>query len=154
MDLDKLERLAEQLEKGNITKEDYELGKQKILGTGTSISVSEDKFGMTDDTFNMVMHLSQYLGFIVPFLGFIAPLFLWLKFKDTDPEVDRHGKAIINWNISVIIYVVVGLISMIFFVGIILLIALAIVGFIYPIIGALKAKDGEVFSYPPTIKIL
>jgi uncharacterized Tic20 family protein len=39
-------------------------------------------------------------------------------------------------------------------VGILLLIALGIVAIVFPIIGAVKANNGELWEYPLTIKFL
>lgn len=152
MNFEKLEKLAEHRDRGTITEEEFLSQKERLLNNSSTLS--DKKFGMSDDSFNILLHVSQYLCYALPLLGIIAPLFLWLRLKDEDPEVDKHGRAILNWNISVFLYVIIGILSMIVFVGIFLLIILGILTLIYPVLGALAAKDGRVFSYPPSIKFL
>ena len=44
-------------------------------------------------------HLSQLLDFVTGIGGFIVPLLLWLVKKDEVFDMDRHGKAILNFRI-------------------------------------------------------
>ncbi len=63
-------------------------------------------WGMRSNTFNMLMHLSQLLNFI-PSAGIIVPIVMWALNKDKSPAVDAHGKVIINWILSLLVYGVV-----------------------------------------------
>ena len=49
-------------------------------------------------------HLSQLLDFVTGIGGFIVPLLLWLVKKDEVFDMDRHGKAILNFRISMFLY--------------------------------------------------
>ncbi len=60
----------------------------------------------------------------------------------------------VNWIISEVIYFLVSFILCFIFVGFLLLFALAIVAVIFPIIGGIKANDGEVWKYPLAIPFL
>jgi uncharacterized membrane protein len=69
--------------------------------------------------------------------------------------LDEHGKNVVNWIISGIIYAIVsGLLIPICGVGIVPLIALGVVAIVFPIIGGVKANNGEVWKYPLTISFL
>ena len=109
-------------------------------------------WGMKLNEFNMLLHLSQFAGFIIPFAGLILPIVMWSTNKDEHPSVDVHGKNVLNWIISTIIYAIVGAILSIIFIGIFVLLALGICSLIFTIIGAVKASKGEVYEYPMSIK--
>jgi len=82
---------------------------------------------------------------------------LWAIAKDKSPQVDRHGKIVLNWIISAFIYGIACTILCITVIGLIIgvpgAIALFIVAIAFPIIGAVKAnKDGTAWAYPLSIK--
>ena len=102
----------------------------------------------------MFLHLSQLLNIILPPAGIVVPIILWQIKKDEMPALDAHGKMVVNWLISSLIYFVVSLVLVIVLIGILGLIALGIMGVVFPIIGAIKANNGEFWEYPLTIKFL
>ena len=70
------------------------------------------------------------------------------------PALDAHGKMVVNWMISSTIYAVVSIVLCLILVGFLMLIALAIVGILFPIIGGIKANNGELWQYPLAIRFL
>jgi hypothetical protein len=74
--------------------------------------------------------------------------------KKEDPLIDRHGREIVNWLIFVFIAAVFFALLALLFIGIPLLILLGIAAIVCPIIGAVKATNGEFFSYPMFIRFL
>ena len=102
----------------------------------------------------LFLHLSQLLNFIIPFGGVVAPIVIWQIKKEEMPALDAHGKMIANWLISCLIYGAVSLVLSLVLIGILGLIALGIMGVAFPIIGAVKANNGELWEYPLTIKFL
>ena len=44
----------------------------------------------------MFMHLSQFAGYLVPFAGIVVPIVMWQTKKDEAPEIDAHGRAVVN----------------------------------------------------------
>ncbi len=102
----------------------------------------------------MFLHLSQLANIIIPPIGIIAPIVLWQMKKDEMPALDAHGKMIVNWLISGFIYGIIGVILTFFLVGILVLLALGVVSVVFPIIGGIKANNGELWEYPLTIKFL
>lgn len=109
-------------------------------------------------------HLSQLLGFVIPFGGIAAPIIIWQIKKDELPALDAHGKMIINWTISSIIYFLgflfLTVLTCLFvsfsaiIVGILGFLAFLLTSIIFPIIGGVKASKGELWEYPLTIKFL
>jgi uncharacterized Tic20 family protein len=102
----------------------------------------------------MFLHLSQLLNFVIPFGGVVAPILIWQLKKDEIPALDAHGKMVANWMISGLIYSVVCFILAFVLIGFIGFAALFIMGIVFPIIGAIKANNGEFYEYPLTIKFL
>jgi uncharacterized Tic20 family protein len=90
----------------------------------------------------------------LPVVGWLAPVLIWQLKKDELPGLDAHGRVVVNWLISEIIYAVVcGLLCFVC-VGIPLLVVLGIIGIVFPIIGGVKAQNGEAWSYPGSIRFL
>jgi len=102
----------------------------------------------------MFIHLSRLLdAFIFP-VGAIVTIVLWQTQKDKMPALDAHGKMATNWLISSVIYGVVSIVLMFVLIGFLTGIALWIMMIVFPIIGGIKANNGELWEYPLTIKFL
>lgn len=114
----------------------------------TSLQTPEQK------QMGLFIHLSQFANMILFPLGIILPIVLWQSNKDKMPGIDAHGKMVVNWMISCTIYVIVSLILMLVLVGFLTLMAVGIMGIVFPIIGAVKANSGELWEYPLTIKFI
>jgi uncharacterized protein len=102
----------------------------------------------------LFLHLSQLLNLILPPAGIIAPIVIWQIKKDQMPALDAHGKMIVNWMISCLIYGAISFVLTFVIIGIFGFLALAILGIVFPIIGGIKANNGEYWEYPLTIKFL
>jgi uncharacterized Tic20 family protein len=70
------------------------------------------------------------------------------------PELDAHGKIVVNWIISALIYGVVCFVLSFVVIGFFLGVALGAVAIIFPIVGGLKASNGEAWKYPLSITFL
>ena len=79
-------------------------------------------WNMEIHSFCMLMHLSQFAGYIVPLGGIILPIIMWTTNKDKSPLIDQHGKIIINWMISLLIYTIISSILILLIIGIFALI--------------------------------
>lgn len=112
--------------------------------------VAQDK---ETNTWAMILHLSLLAGLIVPFAGLIAPIVIFFIKKDSLPGIVPHGYVVFNWMISAFIYAIVsGILVLAMGLGLLLLLVLAILSIVFPIIGGIKASDGEVWPYPLSIK--
>lgn len=140
--------------KGSITEEEFQREKAKILAGENDDYNRIDKkplFGMTEKTYLMLMHLSQFASWLIPFVGIIIPILMWTTNKDTNAEVDRHGKNILNFTISYAIYSVA---LFVIIIGIPLLILLFAIYAVAVIIATIKASEGEFWKYPLTIQFI
>ena len=102
----------------------------------------------------MFLHLSQLANVFLFPIGIAVPIVLWQTQKDKMPALDAHGKMVANWMISVTIYTVASIVLMFVLIGFLTIIAVALMGIIFPIIGGIKANNGELWEYPLTIKFL
>lgn len=121
----------------------------------------------SDNTMGMLCHLLALTALLgIPLGNILGPLILWLIKRDEDPFVDLCGKESLNFQISIMIY---GAALFLFilptviipFIGVLLLplimlaaIALAIMAIVYTIIAAIKASEGDSYSYPFTIRFI
>lgn len=103
----------------------------------------------------VLTHLSQLLDFVSGIGGFIVPLILWLVKKDDVYGMDAHGKAILNFRISMFIYLLICIPAVLIFgLGIIGFIVIGIFYVIFPIINAVKASNNEAPSYPLSLQFI
>ena len=102
---------------------------------------------MEVDKFCALMHVAQFAGYVVPVAGYILPIVMWFQFKDKNATIDAHGKNIINWMISGILYAGLFFVLCLFLIGFPLLWALGICYVAFPILGAIKANEGIVWKY-------
>ena len=103
----------------------------------------------------VLTHLSQLLDFVTGIGGFIVPLIIWLLKRDEVSGMDEHGKAILNFRISMFIYVLLCIpLILLLGLGILGLFVLGIFYLVFPISNAIKASNNEPPSYPLSIKRL
>jgi len=100
------------------------------------------------------LHLSLLSGLVIPFGGLIVPIIIWQLKKEDLPGLDEHGKIVVNWIISTIIYTVICLALSFFLIGLFLLPILLGVNIVFPIIGGIQANKGKLWKYPLSLSIL
>jgi uncharacterized Tic20 family protein len=92
--------------------------------------------------------------------AFVGPLVVWLARKDNDPFAAEHGRNALNFNLSVLVYVLALVIVSIVTFGVGLLvtipgfIALGLAWFAFTLVGTIKAASSETYTYPLTIKFV
>lgn len=104
----------------------------------------------TQDEKNIALlcHIGTFFG------GIIVPLVVWLLKKDDSEFVTHHAKESLNFQISLLIYVVVASVFMVIFIGIFMLVALSVLAIVFIILATVAAASGKYFSYPLTIRFL
>jgi len=109
----------------------------------------------------MLCHLSALAGLIIPFGGVLGPLIIWLIKKNEMPSVDVHGKAAVNFQLTVLIAALaVGLAAFVLsfiFIGLLLIpvvFAIALCSLIFAVIAGIKASDGKDYRYPYSLVLL
>ena len=154
---DEIERLENMRRDGVLSEEEFQEAKSKALqenNTQSSFFASATQpdrvFGMHESKWCLLMHLSQLLT--VSVLGILVPILMWIFSREENEEADWHGTMIFNWLLSCLIYFVVCLVLMFAVIGFPMMLFLFALMFIFPIIGAIKANQGERWRYPCTIE--
>lgn len=117
-----------------------------------------------DNNFSSIIHLSTFAGWFFPFGNIIVPLVLWIAKKEESEFIDSHGKAALNFQISLYVYAIlltiliipitiltlgIGLIAIL-----ISILPILILQFVLIILASIKANNGEYYHYPFTIDFI
>ena len=116
------------------------------------MEVYQDPVYREDRQMLLFAHLSQLLNLFTGFGGFLVPLVIWLTQKDKVEHMDKQGKQIMNFQLTMILAALVAVPLMLILVGFVILAGVALLTLIFPIINAIKANDGEPTHYPLSIK--
>ena len=152
-----LERLEALRREGTLSDEEFQSAKSKLINEDSptgGLGGALDNLSSDVNQWAMMIHLSQLFGFVVPVAGLLVPIILWQLKKETSETVDQHGRVVTNWIITEVILGFCSVILVYFLIGIPLLLGLAVVGVVFPVIGGIKANNGELWPYPMTINFL
>ncbi len=95
---------------------------------------------------NMAM-LCHLLGIF----GFFAPLLIWLIERDKHRFVDEHGRAAMNYQVSLLIYLTALTVTII---GAFLVPLVLLAHVVLSVLGTIKAARGQPWTYPVAIAFL
>ncbi len=101
----------------------------------------------------MLAHLLSFVAAYL-FLGFVAPLIVLLVFGPRSAYERTHAVESLNFNLTWLLYGIVGVILAFLLIGIPILIALGIAYLILVVIASVRANNGEFFRYPLTIRFI
>lgn len=93
------------------------------------------------------IHISQLAGYIIPGLGWILPLALWMSNRDK-PDVDRHGKEIVNFMIIIVPTIIIALLLCFVCIGMFILPLVLTYQVVCVVLAVVKASNNEFFRYP------
>jgi uncharacterized Tic20 family protein len=114
-------------------------------------------------TWRVLAHASAFIQLVgIPSL--VGPLVVWLVKRD-DPVVEPHARAALNFQLSILIYFVVGglvaVIALVTIVGILLsvlivllLVLLFFLELVFALLGTLAASRGELYKYPVSLELI
>jgi len=105
-------------------------------------------------TWSIVVHAAAFAGLLVPFGSILGPFIVWIIKKPESAEVDRHGKVAMNFQISMLIYVIIGVLLIRFVIGWALLIALGIFWFAMVLVATIRVANGRDPGYLFSIELL
>jgi uncharacterized Tic20 family protein len=101
----------------------------------------------------MLAHLLSFVAAYL-FLGFVAPLVVMLVFGPRSAYVRAHAVESLNFNLSWLLYAIVGLLLLVIGIGVLILLALGIAYVVLIVIASIRANNGEFFRYPLTIRFV
>ncbi|MCL1869180.1 MAG: DUF4870 domain-containing protein [Promicromonosporaceae bacterium] len=87
-------------------------------------------------------------------LSFVAPLVIWLVFRHRSWLVDDQAKEALNFQLTVLIAVVVGFATIVLIIGAFVLLAALVLSLVFGIQGAVRAYRGEPYRYPVCIRFV
>lgn len=172
--LEDLEKLDDLLKKGILSQDEFNKEKIKILNSPIKLAY-DNLFGLNENTYCFLIHISVLLGFIHVILGLITPIILWTLYREKNQRVDQHGKNVLNWILSFMIYLSICFIIVFplnsfmnlslnysynfsspisLFSGFVPITILMILSIIFILVGGLKASTGKLWKYPLSIKFL
>ena len=102
----------------------------------------------------MLCHLSAFAGFFFPFGAIIGPLICWLSKRDESSWVNENGKNSMNFQLSMLLYMVLNIPLCFIIIGFPILFLLLTLKLICVIIASIKASKGEAFRYPLSIPFI
>ena len=105
-------------------------------------------------TWAMLSHFSVLCMFIFPFGNILAPLIIWLIKKEEMSFVEDQAKEVLNFQISMTIYLLISGILCFILIGIPFVIGLVIFNVIITIIAGIKANDGKSYQYPINLRLI
>jgi len=114
------------------------------------ISINQKSIIMQENKQLIVLtHLSQLITLVIGFGSLLLPLIIWLTQRDRVYELDQHGKNIVNFQLSLLVYFIICIpLILLLGLGILGFIVLGLISIIFPVINAIKASHGETPKYP------
>jgi uncharacterized Tic20 family protein len=108
----------------------------------------------TERNWSMLCHLSAFAGFFFPFGAILGPMICWLSKRDESAWVNINGKASMNFQLSILLYMVLIFPLYFIIIGFPLLFILLTLKVVCIIIASIKASKGELFRYPLSIPFI
>jgi uncharacterized Tic20 family protein len=103
----------------------------------------------------MRCHASALAGFLFPFGNVLLPYWIWKKrIQPYYPELEGHAIAVLNFQLTMSLYALAGLVLLLLWVGIFVLIAIAVYELIVIFIATIEAHDLEIYDYPLSRKFI
>lgn len=88
------------------------------------------------------------------FTTIIGPIIIWLIKREESAFIDYHGKEYLNFVISYFVYGIVAALSMLILIGFLLAPIVGIAAFVFTIIAAVKAYNGEMYRIPLIFRLI
>jgi hypothetical protein len=111
--------------------------------------------GKEEQNWAMYCHLAALIGFVIPLGNVLGPLVIWLMKKDTMPQVDVHGKEALNFQITVLLALIVSFLLTFVLIGLLLLPIVGIGALVLTIMAAIKVSNGQLdYRYPIALRLI
>ncbi|MFM7036133.1 MAG: DUF4870 domain-containing protein [Planctomycetaceae bacterium] len=147
-----LERLTELHREGALTADEFEAAKKKVLDSAGPVSgMADEIYGVSPKVWCTVMHMAAMVWWMGG-LGVFTAVVMWLISREKSQMADRHGRVVVNWLLSEMVYSLISFFLTFLLIGIPMLWLLAAVSVIFPVIGAVRASEGRLWPYPLSIE--
>jgi uncharacterized Tic20 family protein len=146
-------RTIQRIENGDVDPRSYTLQK---IASALSIDYEELIKAGSDDlekensskskVWLSILHLSGLFTLLFP------PIIIWLWKKDKIKNIREHAIDVINFQISILIYIMLS--SILIFIGLPIALLWGIFSTVVILINTIKVRNSQSYKYPLTIKIL
>lgn len=88
------------------------------------------------------------------FFHFLPAMFGYLLLKVRGPFIREHTRAALNFQLTVLLANIIGLFTIWFLVGFLILAVVAVVNIVFSILAAVAANRGDYYRYPVAISFV
>ncbi|WP_109301274.1 serine hydrolase [Aquimarina sp. AU474] len=151
-------RTIQRIEKGDVNPH---LQTIKLLATALDIEVEDlliienPKEETIQKKWLLLMHGAPIIGVVIPLCNIFIPLFLWIHKREDNKVYDQHGRAIINFQITITILFIISIITLVILPGaFFFFIAVILFSIIMMIRNVISAVNSQKCYYPLSIPFL
>lgn len=95
-----------------------------------------------------LLHISGLFAFLLP------PVIIYIWKKEDVPEMETHFADVMNFQISVIVYILLSVLLVALVIGILLLPLIGIFSTVFIVLNAIRVLNAHPYNYPLTINFL
>ncbi|WP_111307845.1 helix-turn-helix domain-containing protein [Confluentibacter sediminis] len=152
-------RTIQRIEKGEV---EPHLQTVKLLAVGLDIPVNDlivienPKEETIQRKWMLMLHGLPFFGFIIPFANVLFPIFIWVHKAEDNKIYDAHGRAVINFQSTMLLLFIISLLAFFPFPGMNFFGTAAVVlyGITVTIINIFSALGSGTCKYPLSIPFL
>jgi len=104
----------------------------------------------------LLMHATPILGLVIPLCNILLPLFLWIHKREDNAIYETHGRAIVNFQITMTILFILSLIALVTIEGYGFVMFIIVIPYtiIVSIINIISAMNSQKCYYPLALPFL
>ncbi len=87
-------------------------------------------------------------------LGFLPSLIIWLVYRERSRYLDDQGKEALNFQITLAIAYLVGIVTSVIGIGFLILLAAWVCSIVFAILAAVACSRQEWYRYPVSIRFI
>jgi uncharacterized Tic20 family protein len=152
-------RTIQRIEKGEVQPH---LQTVKLLAVGLDIEVDDliildnPKEEVIERKWMLLIHSIAFFGLIIPFGNIMFPIFLWIHKANDNKTYDTHGRAVVNFHCSIMLYFIISLLLFFPFPGMNFFLTAAVVlfGIITTFVNTFSTLSTGSYTYPLSIPFL
>lgn len=150
-------RTIQRIESGEVDPRTYTLTllaealdvELETLTTEKAQKVQEPVLSETEKTkWLALLHISGLFAFLLP------PLIIYLWKKEEVPEMETHFMDVMNFQISIIVYIFASVLAIVLVVGILLLPLIGVLCTVVIVLNSIRVLNGKAYEYPLTIRFI
>ena len=125
-----------------------------VATTPPSVDAGKDTDMQNARVWTMWCHLSALVGYILPFGHIVFPAVVWMARRDRVEGVDAAGRESLNFQLTMTLFTLVGVLLSVVFVGLVLLFAVVVFHVSMTLRASLRAQRGLEVRYPLNIRLI